>query len=224
MQVSGNSCYQCVDEGNTVKNGKTKNGKQRYLCKNCGKTFLTTYTYNGCHPSMDSRLKELTKEGVGIRSSSRILKISTSTVINKILRIAAELVPPVIGAGKVFEMDEMCTYVGRKDKLTWIAYAICVESKEVVGLFVGRRTNKTLRKVVSRLILLNPKEIFTDKLKNYRYIIPENIHCTKRHGTNNIECKNTALRAHLKRLNRRTICYSKSIAMLVACLKIYFWA
>ncbi|HMW09684.1 MAG TPA: transposase, partial [Bacteroidia bacterium] len=31
------------------------------------------------------------------------------------------------------------------------------------------------------------------------------------------------LRTHLKRLNRRTICFTRSAIMLFACLKIYFW-
>nr|WP_317192641.1 IS1 family transposase [Flavobacterium geliluteum] len=35
--------------------------------------------------------------------------------------------------------------------------------------------------------------------------------------------KNLTLRTHLKRLNRRTICFSKSLVIFMAVLKIYFW-
>ena len=66
-------------------------------------------------------------------------------------------------------------------------------------------------------------KIFTDRLKNYRYLIDEKVHSVKRFGTNHIERKNLTLRTHLKRLNRRTICYSKSLVVLIAILKIYFW-
>ncbi|WP_291287929.1 IS1 family transposase, partial [Flavobacterium sp.] len=48
-------------------------------------------------------------------------------------------------------------------------------------------------------------------------------HSVKRFGTNHIERKNLTLRTHLKRLNRRTICYSKSLVVLIVILKIYFW-
>ncbi len=34
---------------------------------------------------------------------------------------------------------------------------------------------------------------------------------------------NLNLRIHLKRLNRRTICFSKNLIVLTAVLKIYFW-
>ncbi|WP_262497378.1 MULTISPECIES: IS1 family transposase [Chryseobacterium] len=49
------------------------------------------------------------------------------------------------------------------------------------------------------------------------------MHQTKRFGTNAIERKNLSIRTHLKRLNRKTICFNKSIVMLTSILKIYFW-
>nr|WP_300354724.1 IS1 family transposase [Chryseobacterium sp.] len=63
----------------------------------------------------------------------------------------------------------------------------------------------------------------TDKLRHYQYLIPKDIHHTKKFGTNCIERKNLNIRTHLKRLNRRTICFSKSILILTSILKLYFW-
>jgi insertion element IS1 protein InsB len=63
----------------------------------------------------------------------------------------------------------------------------------------------------------------TDRLKNYRYLIDEKLHSVKSFGTNHIERKNLTLRTHLKRLNRRTICFSRGLIMLISILKIYFW-
>jgi IS1 family transposase len=67
------------------------------------------------------------------------------------------------------------------------------------------------------------KQIYTDGLDVYRFVIPEKLHRVKRYGINHIERKNLNLRVHLKRLGRKTICFSKSLLMLEACLKIYFW-
>ena len=97
------------------------------------------------------------------------------------------------------------------------------DSKTVVSFNVGKRTNKTLSRVLDTLKLSEAERIFTDRLKNYRYLIDEKLHCVKRFGTNHIERKNLTLRTHLKRLNRRTICFSKSMIILVSVLKIYFW-
>ncbi|WDF61884.1 IS1 family transposase [Flavobacterium sp. KACC 22758] len=81
---------------------------------------------------------------------------------------------------------------------------------------VGKRTNKTLNHVLETLKLSEAKKIFTDRLKNYRYLIDEEMHSVKRFDTSHIERKNLTLRTHLKRLNRRTICFSKSLVIFTA--------
>lgn len=88
---------------------------------------------------------------------------------------------------------------------------------------IGKRTNETLNSVIKVLINTKATSIFTDKLRNYQYLIPKEIHQTKRFGTNSIERKNLSIRTHLKRFNRKTICFSKSNLILIAILKIYFW-
>ena len=49
-------------------------------------------------------------------------------------------------------------------------------------------------------------------------------HKTSLYGTNHIERNNLTIRTHIKRLTRRTICFSRNVDMLYATLKIYFWA
>jgi len=121
-------------------------------------------------------------------------------------------------------MDEMFTYLGNKDRRICIAYAIDRNTRGVVGFSVGRRNVTTLRIVTESLILSEAKEIRTDKLNLYQTLIPEEIHHVKRRGINHIERFNLTLRTHIKRLNRRTIAYSKSLVVLSAILKIYFWS
>jgi insertion element IS1 protein InsB len=214
------SCMYC--NGRCVKNGFTY-GKQRYLCRSCKRCFVDCYTYNACAENIDESIKEHVKEGCGIRSISRLLKISATTVLKRILWLSKGLVKPTIFMGKEYELDELCTYVKNKTKQIWVVYAMRRDNKEVIDFAVGSRTNKTLKHVTDTLILSNASKIHTDKLQQYGTLLPKAIHCTKRYGTNQIERKNLNLRTHLKRLNRRTICFSRSIAALSACLSIYFW-
>lgn len=125
--------------------------------------------------------------------------------------------------GKDYELDEMCTYVKKKTNLRWIVYAIRKDNKEVVDFAVGYRTNNTLKLVTNTLILSKARKIYTDKLKQYAALLPIAIHKTTQYGTNHIERKNLSLRTHLKRLGRWTICFSRSMGLLRACLAIYFW-
>jgi IS1 family transposase len=137
--------------------------------------------------------------------------------------ISKEIVKPALSFGKSYEMDEMRTYVGKKKRLAWIVYAIRKDTREVVDFRVGSRTNKMLKGVIETLKISSAKAIYTDKLPSYKSLLPKTIHRTVHRGINYIKRKNLTLRTHLKRLNRKTICYSKSLAMLTACLKIYFW-
>lgn len=97
------------------------------------------------------------------------------------------------------------------------------ETGKIVRFSVGSRTNKTLNKVLISLQLSEAKKIFTDKLKHYRFLIEKKTHSTQARGTNHVERMHLNFRIHLKRLNRRSICFSKSTVMLSAVLKIYLW-
>ncbi|MEM7161702.1 MAG: IS1 family transposase [Bacteroidota bacterium] len=217
-------CPKCVGEYSAIKYGKTNQGKQRYKCKKCSSTFLKSYSYKAYETSTNSTIKVLLKEGVGIRSSARIIGISKNTVISRILKIASRIKKPFIPFGRAYELDELCTFIQVKKKgRYWLAYAIDKQTRDPVDFKVGKRTNKTLRHVVNTLLLSKARRIYTDKLRNYKYLIPEDIHCTKWRGTNGIENKNLCIRTHLRRLQKKTICFSKTQVMLVACLKIFFW-
>jgi insertion element IS1 protein InsB len=225
MVLNGNSCSKCVGgQKGMIKHGKTKSGNQRYICRNCHRTTVVNYIYKAYLSEVNERIILLTKEGVGIRSTARILKISSTTLLKRIVLIAKNIPKPIITKGKVYEVDEMRTFIIRKDRLIWIAYALERTTKCVVSFSVGKRTNKTLHAVIRTLELSGAKRIYTDGLKNYRFLVPPKLHVVKQFGTNHIERNNLTIRTHLKRLNRKTICFSRSLTILNAVLKIYFWS
>lgn len=231
MHIKSPKCYRLVGEiaiciycsGNCIKYGLNKTRNQRYRCKNCNRTFLSAYSYTAYQPQTDTSIKEHLKEGCGIRSISRLLRISCNTVLHKIISIAKAITKPFISFGKEYEVDEMYTFVYRKSNQKWIVYALRKDTNEVADFTVGSRTNATLKRVTDTLMLSQASRICTDKLPYYRSLIPDKIHTTKQYCTNHIERNNLSIRTHLKRLSRRTICFSKSLAIINACLKIYFW-
>lgn len=215
-------CPKCKSK-DVIKNGFTKNKKQQYICKSCGKRCIEFYSNLAYRQNINQNIIQFTKEGLGIRSTARLLKISTTTLLKRIITIAKGIHQPIISKGKTYEVDEMCTYIRHKRNFSWIVLAFERETKKVVTFSVGKRTNKTLSFVLDILKLSVAKKIFTDRLKNYRYLIEEKFHSVKRFATNYVERLNLTLRTHLKRLNRRTICFSRSCIVLTAVLKIYFW-
>jgi len=76
---------QCPLCGKTevVKNGKHRNGSQRYLCNNkeCPETtFILDYTNKGCIPGTDEQIIRMAANGSGIRDTARVLGISKQKV------------------------------------------------------------------------------------------------------------------------------------------------
>ena len=88
MSVVKVKCPMCGSE-NVSKNGTSKVGKQQYICNNkqCSKSsFILDDTYNACKTEIKNKIIPMTLNGSGIRDISRVLKISTTTVINCIKR------------------------------------------------------------------------------------------------------------------------------------------
>lgn len=115
-------------------------------------------------------------------------------------------------------------FLSHKGKVIWIVYALDRINKNVISFAVGSRTKKTLNQVINTVVLSNPKRIYTDGLIHYKFLIHNTIHEVTRFGTNRIERKNLSLRTQLKHLNRRSICFFKSLIVLSAVLRIYFWS
>lgn len=105
----------------------------------------------------------------------------------------------------------------------WLVYSINKETKAAANFYIGRRNNQILNVVIRTLLRAKAEKIYTDRLRNYQYLIPKSVHMTKKYGTNGIERKNLSVRTHLKRFTRRTICFSRSIKITMAIFKIYFW-
>ena len=214
------NCPYCKNPA--IRFGKSTN-RQRYRCKVCRRIFMDDYINKAYYRNVNKNIVDHLKEGCGIRSIARLLEIAPGTVLNRIKHIASNTKKPLISIGGTYELDELKTYIKNKNCDCWVIYALDKQSGQVVDMKVGKRIKTNLQFVANTLLLSNCKAIYTDRLNVYRYIIPLALHQTKRHGTNRIERKNLSLRTNLKRLNRKTICYSKSHQMLEACLRIYFW-
>jgi insertion element IS1 protein InsB len=146
------SCFRCVGENIKhcecgdcmIKHGKDPRQKQRYFCKKCKTTTVEFYTYNAYKQDINQTIVSLTKEGVGILGTARLLNISPTTLLKRIKEIASNITQPSISKDKTYEIDEMRTFIGNKKKLVWIVYALENENKKIVGFNVGARTNRTL--------------------------------------------------------------------------------
>ena len=198
---------------------------QKYYCKHCGKYQRKHYSYKLATANDDNNIMLLNNEGMGISSIGRYLQIAKTTVRRRILIISNKLSSSSFSEmNQVYEVDEMQTFIGRNHPscYVYITYAINRATRKVIDFVVGQRSKVVIGQVINKLLSFSPRRIYTDGLNIYPSLIPPAIHKVFRYHTNTIERNNLTLRTHLKRLGRKTICFSKSILMLYACLKLYF--
>ena len=109
-------------------------------------------------------------------------------------------------------MDEMWGRVYCKGTPCWLWHAISHENDDVVAFVLGTREHEVLWKLMDLLAPLNVEimAVYSDDNYAYHDIIPRNILQTEKRNTQKIERKHLTFRTRLKRLARKTICYSKS--------------
>jgi insertion element IS1 protein InsB len=225
--ASAAMCYEAIicprcSSVSIVKNGKTAQRKQRYLCKDCRRQFIRDYTNLGCVGAVRDLVVPLTINGAGIRDIERVLFLSTNTILKTLLE-AATLVDDPAYPRRVhdLEMDEFWSFVGAKRRQRWTWYGYDRRRRKVVAFVNERRTDAACRQLLQKLAGCRITRYHTDNWQSYAKFLPARRHRTGKEGTSRIERHNLNFRTRLKRLQRHTICYSKSAVVHDAVIKLY---
>jgi transposase-like protein len=147
-------CYEAIicprcSSVSIVKNGKTSQRKQRYLCKDCRRQFIRNYANLGCVKAVRDLVVPLTINGAGIRDIERVLFLSTNTTF-KTLRESATRLDKHAYPQRVryLEMDEFWSFVGAKWRQRWTWYGYDLAPPPVVAIVNERRTDAACRQLL----------------------------------------------------------------------------
>lgn len=111
------------------------------------------------------------------------------------------------------EADEQWSFVRRKGNQRWLFYAYDRIRKRVLAHVFGPRNALTLQRLLALLSQFNIAFCMTEAWPVYRTLLASTSHVISKKYTQRIERHNLSLQTHLKRLTRRTICFSKSEEM-----------
>ncbi|MBW4640873.1 MAG: IS1 family transposase [Gloeocapsa sp. UFS-A4-WI-NPMV-4B04] len=111
------------------------------------------------------------------------------------------------------ELDEMWSYVGKKDNPRWLWHGIDHRSGKVLAYVFGRRKDEVFLHLKALLEPFGISHFYTDGWGAYERHLEVQKHEVGKQNTQKIESKHTNLRARIKRLARRTICFSKTEEM-----------
>lgn len=234
-----------------TKRGKDRNGKQRWTCRECGKTMTNdnyTRPLGNMRISLDKAIPVLglLLEGMGIRASARISGgISDDTICRLVLQVGNDcnrlLASRVVGvSAPQIEMDEMWSFVGTKPRMappekrvahevgsTWTWFAIDSKSKLILSHEVGLRDKNTCGRFLSRLnrAVAGYVDIRSDGMFIYPLLIPIYMGDRALHvpvaKTSYSERFNLTVRMHVRRFGRFTTGHSKSHAHHAAMIALF---
>jgi len=111
------------------------------------------------------------------------------------------------------ELDEMWSFVGAKESARWLWHALDHRTGRVLAYVVGTRKDATFRKLRALLVPFGLTRYYTDKAGVYGRHLPPAQHTVGKLSMQKIERKHLTLRTHLKRLARKTLCFSRSRVM-----------
>ena len=115
--------------------------------------------------------------------------------------------------GLTSELDEVWSYVGKKAEPRWLWHAIDHASGTVLAYIFGRRQDTVFLQLKKLLEPFGIPRFYPEGWGAYeRHLVPEQ-HVVGKQYTQTIESKHINLRTRIKRLVRRTICFSKTTAM-----------
>jgi insertion element IS1 protein InsB len=114
---------------------------------------------------------------------------------------------------KEAELDEMWSFVGSKKQPRWLWEALDHQTGRVMAYAFGRREDQALLRLKALLEPLGIRRFYTDGWGAYQRHLEPHQHVVCKRATQQLERKHLTLRTRIKRLVRKTICFSKSSPM-----------
>ena len=111
------------------------------------------------------------------------------------------------------EVDEMWSFVGKKQEPRWLWHALDHQTGKVLAYVFGRRKDEVFLQLKALLTPFGITRYYTDYWGAYQRNLAPEVHRPGKHNTQQIERKHLTFRTRIKRLVRKTICFSKSIEL-----------
>jgi len=167
----------------------------------------------------------LARNGSGVRDTARVVGSETGTVRNELKKQGSALQPgnaPGLAASNApattvllqkveeAELEERGSVVGSKKESRWLWQALDPQPGQVVAYGCGQRKEEVFRDLQALVAPFGIARYFTEGWGAYlRHLAPGQHEMGKRH-TQKLDRKPLTLRTRLKRLVRKTICFSRS--------------
>jgi insertion element IS1 protein InsB len=124
----------------------------------------------------------------------------------------AQAILPANAAGRKWQSMSagMWAYVAKKANPRWLWHALDYRTGQVLAYVFGRRQDTVFLRLKALLEPFGSMRYYTDGWGTYARHVETEKHTVGQEYTQKIESKHINLRTRIKRLVRRTICFSKT--------------
>jgi insertion element IS1 protein InsB len=178
--------------------------------------YGTKWQWSSGYSSCFARQSQYSYSGIKKKESQlqqvnlKILKQLNPEQVEIEIRLAEEPEEP---GGFESQLDEMWSYVGKKSNPCWLWHAIDHRSGKILAYVFGRRKDEVFLQLKELLEPFGISRFYTDGWGAYERHLKARTHEVGKQNTQKIESKHINLRTRIKRLARKTICFSKTIQM-----------
>lgn len=140
----------------TVKNGRIHNKKPKYQCQDCRRQFVEESTKKVIAQETFELIDRLLLEKISLASIARAAQVSKTWLQKYVNDKYARLPQQAKISAKpkeklVLECDEAWSFVDNKGNQQWIWLAMDRRTKEIVGVYVGARSQQGARELWNSL-------------------------------------------------------------------------
>jgi insertion element IS1 protein InsB len=111
------------------------------------------------------------------------------------------------------EADELWRFVQSQQQQRWLWHAIDQETREIFAYVLSDHKDAAFLELKTLLAPFGITQFYTDDGGTYARHLEPAVHTVGKANTQRIERKHLTLRTRIKRLARRTICFSKTALM-----------
>ncbi len=218
IQITITYCCRVCGSTHIVRNGTNKCGSAQYYGKDCGAHRVLEPATGYATPEK-RRILDPDKARASLRGLARSFGVARPTVlrwlkerVQRLPDLKDTLLPPA--TADVLELDELWSFVYKKDAKRWLWLALCRRTRQIVAFVIGDRRAQTWRHLWNKIPeRYHTCHSFSDFWAAYQKVCSAATHQSvgKESGqTAHVERWNNTFRQRLARFVRKTLAFSKS--------------
>lgn len=176
------NCPKC-QSAQIIKYGHTHYGKPRFRCQDCRRQFVENATRQPVDETTRQLIDKLLLERLALAAIARVTGVSERW-LQMYVNQKYYQTPKTIEVAKkkpgrlTIQLDELWSFVARKENKQWVWLALDAGTREIVGMYVGERSRQSAKRLWQSIppVYRQCALCYTDFWEAYQQVLPSRRH------------------------------------------------